>query len=395
MANNDLILRPKVDQSTLKKSARQMEREYSNSGIRAARTTAQFTQQALTRAYRLASRAGASAMHSAFQVGLQGIMQSVGAMLRQVDDTIDRVEGRAAKIGGDLVNRAGALNVAPENLAALQLAAGQKGVTGNQLDIILQRFQQGIAEKPELANFAASAERSGIETAFVQYLQQNANLEGGQALGIGVNNQRAYAMLAQQLAGDTSFEGIVRRYGGGATLEDLQTSITHAMNNNNLIDANAAQMETREIIQAGRTSQSDIRKINQTRLNDQEMQFQQESTLDEGLRIRLAGQELTKELNKLVGSVIDHLGKVIKAFKQDGIGAAFNVAIEPVTTLLSEIAGNMKADIKAGMQEALSEATILGHKVFQDNKAESQAVPLNKIRYPTNPLLPSVAEIPQ
>ncbi|AUR91876.1 hypothetical protein NVP1166O_15 [Vibrio phage 1.166.O._10N.261.51.C7] len=396
MASNDLILRPKVDQSSLRKSSRQMENEYANSGVRAARTTAQFTQQALTRAYRLASRAGASAMHSAFQVGLQGIMQSVGSMLRQIDDTIDRVEGRAGRVGGDLVNRASALGVAPENLAALELVAGQKGVGGEKVDVFLQRFQQALSDRPQLAGFAQQAEGQGLETAFVSYLQQYGDMQGIANLGIALENQKSATMLAQQLQGETSFGGIIQRYGGeGATIEGLQSAINRAVDNNNLVDANAALMEYREYIQAGATTQGDIRNINATRLNDQQIDFQRETTLDEGLKIRLAGQELTKELNKLTGSVIAHLGKVIDVFKSDGIEAAFGVAIEPVTKLLGTIAGNLKTDIKAGMQEALGEARIFGQKVFQDNKAESAVIPASQVRQPAPSQNPMIAEIPR
>lgn len=395
MASNDLILRPKVDQSSLKKSARQMEREYANSGIRAARSTAQFTQQALTKAYRMASKAGASAMHSAFQVGLQGIMQSVGQMLRQIDDTIDRVEGRAATIGGDLVNRAAALNVQPENLVALEVAAGQKGIEGEKIDVFLQRFQQALDNKPELRDFAELAGNKGLETALVNYFQRYGNAQGFAQIGIELEDQKPATMLAQQLQGETSFEGIIQRYSNGSvSMEDLQKAINHATANNNLIDANAATMSLREIMQAGRTSQQDINSINQTRLNDQSMQFQQESTLDEGLKIRLAGQELTKQLNSLTGKVIAHLGKVIEVFKNDGIGAAFSTAIEPLTKVMGDLASSMKTDIKAGMKEALSDASIFGQKIFQDDKAQSSAIPANKVRNPAPSLNPMIAEIP-
>ena len=145
MADSDLLLRPKVDPSSLKSSSQKMERSYRKAMMNASRATAKYTQRALTAAIRQAAKAGGSAMHSAFQVGLGAILEQMQSLIQDIDDTVARTKDRATDISSTL-KRAQAFNMSGAELYALETAALSVNLDQTAVQGVLEGFKDSLVD---------------------------------------------------------------------------------------------------------------------------------------------------------------------------------------------------------------------------------------------------------
>lgn len=356
MAVNELILKPVIDRESLKKTSNSMRTAYQNAGMLAARKVADYSQQKLTSAYKLAARAGGSAMHSIFQVGFSSILGQIQKTVQDTDAQIERTTERAARIGGDLVNRAAAFGVAPEKLRALEITAGGVGIEGEMIDKLLTQFNASLINNPAMINFKNQANNDDLLSSFVTFLKQaqaapeKKRLEMFTAAGVGADDVTKTKMLTTTVAGLENWKQMFDTL--GITQEQMKRSIENATKNNALIDLANAKMAVSEMKQAGVTSQSDVQKIQDLRMKEQAAGFAGESTLDQQLRVRESILEVETKLQKTIIDVVFHLSKIVDMFNKEGLGAALSYAIDPISKAINEGLDKLGEKIEVVVKDA-------------------------------------------
>lgn len=360
MADNDLLLRPKVDEAALRRSGRKMEREYQNAGIKAARKVAKFTQSSLTKAMKLASQAGASAMHSAFQVGLSGVMEQVGNLIQDIDGTVERTKDRAESLAAT-VNRAQAFNMSGAELFTIEAAGRTAQLDESAIQGILETFRDTLATSEtavgrDLANYQSIY---GTFAAINRYMREYVSGQDdvtqqrllSEAGFTGSAQTELVRLLSVAGSGVGSIESLSQRYLGlnQAQISDLISQ--SGMANNRFMEMQNEQVRN-ELFQASR-AQDNVGVIQQLEREQMSIRNQQEAALKESAKFRIQVLELQQQMNEITIATMQHFEKVLQSYEKEGLSGAIGTALEPVTKAISEGLSGLKKDISDAIYEAL------------------------------------------
>lgn len=360
MADNDLLLRPKVDEAALRRSGRKMEREYQNAGIKAARKVAKFTQSSLTKAMKLASQAGASAMHSAFQVGLSGVMEQVGNLIQDIDGTVERTKDRAESLAAT-VNRAKAFGMTGAELFTIEAAGRTAQLDESAVQGILETFRDTLAtSETDVGRRLASLQaEQGTFKAIQQFMSEFVRGQDD------VTQQRRLAEAGFTGSAQTELLRLLGATGSGRlSLEQIglntvgltQSQIGDYLGNSLLTQGRFIEMQNEqvrnELVQASR-AKDNVGVIQQLEREQMSIRNQQEAALKESAKFRIQVLELQQQMNEITIATMQHFEKVLQSYEKEGLSGAIGTALEPVTKAISEGLSGLKKDISDAIYEAL------------------------------------------
>lgn len=382
MAESDLLLRPKVDQASLKTSSKKMERSYIKAFNSAAKASARFTQKALTTAMKGAAKAGGSAFHSAFQVGLGAIVDNVKSLIEDIDETVDRTKNRAQEIA-NTVSRAQAFNMTGAELFTLETAAQSVGLDETAVQGFLEGFKDALIDAEKFGDrYRKAQEEEGTFKALMLFMQRE--VYGKDAK----HAQEALAAAGQTGSGQTELLRVLAAT-GGQSMEDLsvrllgmtQSQIGELLGKNETVQAQFLKQQLKErkndLFRAG-GSMGNAGTINALDNAQMNLRNQQEQALADSARFRLQMMELQQEVNKITIQAMNHFEKVLTAYEQGGFTAALSEAIAPIAEALSGAMSGLKQDIKEAISESIpawmqTTTKANNEKKSQDVKPQSAA----------------------
>lgn len=383
MAQDDLLLRPKVDVKALKTMSKKMEKSIKNAIAAGGKKAAKTVGKALRVALKGAAKAGGSAMHSAFQVGLGGALDLVKQMVDEVDNTLDRVEGRL-RTAQETQRMAQSLGVDAVNLELLNRVGIRQGIELPDITNILQTFKETLAENQDFAGYKNLAENTpaGLIGALLSFINQDVR---GKSDADATRN-----LLAAGIAGSDQL--IVQRLakssiGGVKSLTDLAGLL-------DISKADLARIQAAQLVGNERLNQQAYKQYNQDQNqilkngaavdyvigNNAQKHAQliaNENNLPELYQVRKNILEVERELQTALTSLIKYAGDIVRTFNKEGLSAALTDAWKPIQTQINSSLATLETNITDGIKKGLEKAGFgfLAQRIGKDTSDESKNSP--------------------
>ena len=375
MADSDLLLRPKVDPSSLKSSSQKMERSYRKAMMNASRATAKYTQRALTAAIRQAAKAGGSAMHSAFQVGLGAILEQMQSLIQDIDDTVARTKDRATDISSTL-KRAQAFNMSGAELYALETAALSVNLDQTAVQGVLEGFKDSLVDSDLFGERYRNIQaEQGTWEALMEFVKREVSgrtpehaqkaLAAGGMTGSG---QTELLQLMQATEGQ-SLEQVSQRLLGISMSEIGKMIASNELSQGKFLEQ--LMRERRNDLQQASKASSNVETIRTLDQKNLEIANQQERALKDSAQFRIQVLNMQQEVNKITTDAMQHMQNVLQAFEKGGFTAALSEAVSPIASAITNSMRGLKDDIK----QAITESVPSWMQNTQKDKIERKASP--------------------
>jgi hypothetical protein len=376
MAEDNLILRPKVDTSSAKRSANKMAKIVANANIKAIKKVASFTRKAMTRAFKEAARAGRGASEQAFSVGLDGALQAAIGMVNSIDETTATIEERVDSMF-KLVNAAKTFSMKPEDLYVADKVGSAAGVEIDDLIGILGAFKTELGLNEELKNFKGLAQEKGTLDSLLQFYSkyvtgqdietQQKNL---QTAGLSAEDAVKFDVLVRELKGITEISKV---NAGGANRELIKRNLDNYLKAANVLNTGRASRGAVELAQGG-NAVSQAKSINDLERERQKRELAQQNNLKELVEIRKQSLRIEASMDAALGDILKEVGKMVEAYEKGGLSSAFAEFSDSVVTPISEkISAGMDAVVQAikdSVKEAVDSFSLFGSKKKVDESAE-------------------------
>lgn len=375
MADSDLLLRPKVDPSSLKSSSQKMERSYRKAMMNASRATAKYTQRALTAAIRQAAKAGGSAMHSAFQVGLGAILEQMQSLIQDIDDTVARTKDRATDISSTL-KRAQAFNMSGAELYALETAALSVNLDQTAVQGVLEGFKDSLVDSDLFGERYRNIQaEQGTWEALMEFVKREVSgrtpEHAQKALAAGGMTGSGQTELLQlmQATGGQSLEQVSQRLLGISMSEIGKMIASNELSQGKFLEQ--LMRERRNDLQQASKASSNVETIRTLDQKNLEIANQQERALKDSAQFRIQVLNMQQEVNKITTDAMQHMQNVLQAFEKGGFTAALSEAVSPIASAITNSMRGLKDDIK----QAITESVPSWMQNTQKDKIERKASP--------------------
>ena len=357
MADSDLLLRPKVDPSSLKSSSQKMERSYRKAMMNASRATAKYTQRALTAAIRQAAKAGGSAMHSAFQVGLGAILEQMQSLIQDIDDTVARTKDRATDISSTL-KRAQAFNMSGAELYALETAALSVNLDQTAVQGVLEGFKDSLVDSDLFGERYRNIQaEQGTWEALMEFVKREVSgrtpEHAQKALAAGGMTGSGQTELLQlmQATGGQSLEQVSQRLLGISMSEIGKMIASNELSQGKFLEQ--LMRERRNDLQQASKASSNVETIRTLDQKNLEIANQQERALKDSAQFRIQVLNMQQEVNKITTDAMQHMQNVLQAFEKGGFTAALSEAVSPIASAITNSMRGLKDDIKQAITESV------------------------------------------
>lgn len=381
MAEDNLILRPKVDQSSAKRSANKMAKIVANANIKAIKKVASFTRKAMTAAFKEAARAGRGATEQAFNVGLDSAIQAAVAMVNSIDDTTATIEERVDSMF-KLVNTAKTFNMKAEDLYVAEKIGSGAGVEIDDLIGILGAFKTELGLNEELANFKGLAQEKGTLDSLLKFYSQyvtgkdiETQQKNLQIAGLSSEDAVKFDALFSELKGVTE---ISKASSVGISREAIRANLDSYLKAADILNTGRTTRGAVELSQGG-NAVSQAKSINDLERERQKRELAQQNNLKELVEIRKQSLRIEASMDAALGDILKEVGKMVDAYEKGGLSSAFAEFSDSVVNPIGEkISAGMDAIVQAikdSVKEAVSGFSLFGSKSKVDENSKPSTPP--------------------